>query len=144
MSQRNSEHEANSNSHELRSVSFTDKLRELLPDVKFEEPAAMQEARLAVLEALATRTQDPDFLRSVWEEYAKVCEQIVNDATPADADPQLRAKQQIAALVHKALIFREAGNTRRYGEDLVDAEEYALTKNLDEIAEAIGVELDSL
>lgn len=144
MSQHSLEHEPNSDSCETDHISFTDKLRELLPDIEFEESAEILEARMAVLEALTGSDQNPDFLRSVWIEYTMICERAVDDATPSDADPQMRAKPQIAALVHKALIFREIGNVQRYGEDLTDAEEYALAKGLCEVAEAIGAELDSL
>jgi hypothetical protein len=124
--------------------NFTDMFRFLLRDVEFEEPVEMAEARMAVSEALTKSHQDPDFLRSVWEEYDKICEQTVDAATPQDADPPIRARLQIATLVHKALIFREIGDTQRYGEELAYAEDYAFNTHLDAIAEAIGTELDNL
>lgn len=130
--------------HEKNSPSFADKFKELLAGVEFEEPAEMLEARQAVIEALTEHAQDPNLLQLVWVEYAKACEQTVDSKTPSDADPQTRARLQIAFLVHKALIFREIGDTQRYGEDLTDVEEYALTKHLDKISEVIGKELDSL
>jgi hypothetical protein len=95
-----------------------------------------------VLAALAGENQNPDFIRSVWIEYAKVCEQIVDSET--DIKLRDRALLQIVMLLHKALIFREAGNTLRYGESLNDAKEYAYNMLLDEIAAAIDAELDKL
>jgi hypothetical protein len=46
--------------------------------------------------------------------------------------------------VHKALIYREAGDFQRYGKNLEDAEVYAFNMRLDEVAEAISAELDEL
>jgi hypothetical protein len=127
--------------HEKNNPNFTDKFKELLADVEFEESAEMYEARRAVVEALTEHAQDPDLIRLVWIEYAKVCEQAVDSKTSSDANPQTRARLQIAVLVHKALIFREIGNMQRYGEDLADVEEYALTKHLGEISDVISKEL---
>lgn len=135
------ERKTNLNSPEINRPDFGDKLRELL-GVEFEEPAEMAEARMAILEALSGPDIGPDILRETWVEYAKLCEQIVDKNT--DTSPQARAKLQIAALVHKALIFRESGDLRRYGEDLADAEEYAIAAHLADLAEAIGKELDDL
>lgn len=118
-----------------------DKMRELLPRVEFEETAELLEARMAVLEALKRPGPSPDLLQSVWEEYANICEQTV-DNEPLSAAP--RAQLQIAMLVHKALLFREFGDVRRYGEELVDAEEYAFNMRLDEISEAITAELNKI
>ncbi|MDN5274673.1 MAG: hypothetical protein JWP06_574 [Candidatus Saccharibacteria bacterium] len=145
------EHEPDVGSHENEESEFSHKFRELLPGVAFEESAEMRDARTAILEALNGPNQDPEFLRSVWIEYAKVCEEAVDQKTPTfaeEADSKIRAwirmQLQIASFVHKALIFREAGNLRRYGQELTIAEEYALTKHIDEVAMAIGTELDEL
>lgn len=144
MGQPNPEHTFIPDSHESDISRFTNKFHELLPGVDFEESAEMLEARMAIIEALSTHIQDPELLRFIWINYAKICEQNVDDKTPNNAHPQIRAQFQIAALVHKSLIFRESGDIERYSEDLSDAEEYALTKHLDEIADAIGRELDNL
>lgn len=145
------EHEPDTRSHENEEPTFSDKFRELLPGVAFEESAEMRDARTAILEALKGPNQDPAFLRSVWIEYAKVCEETVDQKTPTaadEADSKIRAwirmQLQIASLVHKALIFREAGDLRRYGQELTVTEDYALTKHIDEVARVIGAELDEL
>lgn len=136
------EHTFSRESRENETSPFLDKFRELLPGINFEESAEMREARLAIVEALARKDPGPDFIKSVWVEYAKICEQTVDSKT--EMNPQFHAQLQIATLVHKALIFREAGNIQRYGEDLSDAEEYAFNANLSKPAEAIGAELDKL
>lgn len=142
MSPRNPEHEFNPKLRESERTAFADKFRDLLPGVEFEEPSGLLEARTAVLEALTRKDRGADFIQSVWIEYAKICEQIVDSKTKAN--PQIRAQLQIAMLVHKALIFREVGDVPRYNEDLSDAECYALNMHLGEIAETIGAELDEL
>ncbi len=124
---------------EHEPAAFLDKMRELLPSVDFEETVELREARAAVLEALKP-DQNPDLLQAVWTEYANICEQFVDN----QAETQTRAQLQIAILVHKALIFREIEDVQRYGEELTDAGDYAFNAYLDDIAEAIGAELDKL
>lgn len=142
MNHPNPEHNLNPKSKENEKLSFIDKFRSMLPGVELEESTEMHEARTSVLEALSRKDQSPDFIQSVWIEYTKICEQIVDRKT--EINPQIRDQLQIAMLVHKALIFREIGDMQRYGEDLSDAEEYAFNMYLDGIAEAIGAELDEL
>lgn len=138
MNQRKPNQKFNPESNKNEKLLFADKLKDLLPGVEFQEPVEMLDARTAVVEALASSDQNSDFLRHVWTEYGKVCEQAVDNAR------QNRAHLQIVALVHKALIFREVGDRQRYGEDLSDAEECAYNMRFDEIAEALGLELDEL
>lgn len=144
MSQDNPESKFSLESHKEEVTSFLDKLRELLPGVEFEESDELQEARAAILEALQRDDQDPDLLRSVWAEYAIILEQVVDDKAPRGTIHQISGPLEIAALVHKALIYREIGDIPRYGEDLTVAEEYALERDYDEIATALGAELDSI
>ena len=127
-------------SHEKKAPTFTDKFKELLPGVEFEEPADLSEARIAVLEALSIDDQEPDLLRRVWTEYSNISEQFVDGQ--ANAHPKSRALLQIITLVYKALIFREVKDTQRYNENLSDAAEYAYNMHFDEIAEAIDTELE--
>lgn len=140
MSQVDPEHTPSSKSPEQDRSSFTDTFRELLPGVEFEESADLHEARMAAQEALLGGDSEPDFLRSVWGEYANVCEQAIDSKAQEDTSARL----QIAGLLHKALIFREVGNVERYREELTDAREYAFNMYFDEIVEAIDRELDSL
>jgi hypothetical protein len=142
MSPHNPKHEFSPKPSEDEKPIFAHMFKDLLPDVEFAESTEMLEARTAILEALTMNTRNPELLQSAWVEYAKICEQTVDDRT--DNDPRVRNQLQIAVLIHKALIFREVGDMKRYGEDLVDAEEYAYSTGLDEIAEAIGAELDNL
>lgn len=141
MNPHNPRHEFDPTSDKNENLTFSDIFEYLLPGVEFEEPSELLDARIAVLEALARKDQGHD-IQSVWTEYAKICEQIIDDK--ANTNPQIRAQLQIACLVHKALIFREAKDVQRYGEDLSDVREYANNMHLDEIVEAIDTELDSL
>lgn len=134
-------YESEFNSNENERISFSDKFRDLLPGVTFEEPAEIRDARVAVIEALLRDDNTSEFLQSVWIEYAKTWEQLVD--SDIAATPHIRAQLQIAALVHKALVFREVGNGQRYIEDLNDAKVYAYNMDFDEIAEVIRTELDS-
>lgn len=132
------------NPEKKETSSFIDKFNELLPGVEFEEPSEMDEARTAVLAALAEASHDPKLLREVWIEYSKICEKVADEKTLPDTDPHARAQLQIAMVVHKALIFREVSDIQRYGEELEDAREYAFNEYFDEIVQAIDSELDSL
>lgn len=121
---------------------FVDKFKDLLPGIAFEEPMEMLEARTAVIEALLGDNQNPDFLRHVWVEYSNICEQTVDNE--GEVHGRNRAHLQITMLIHKALIFHEIGDVRRYGEELIDTEEYAYNMHFDEIVDAINAELDRL
>jgi len=121
---------------------FLDKLKSLLLGIEFEETNELLEARIAILEALQRAHHDPDLLKVIWAEYTKICEQIVDSSELADTDLKARAKIQIAIIVHKALIFHEAGNTDRYPEELTDAEIYAHNSYFDDVAMAIQIEID--
>lgn len=142
MNRFNPEYESSPDPNKNEEHTFEHKFKDLLPGVEFEESADLLEARTAILEALTNNGHDPEFLRSVWAEYANVCEQAVDSRT--DTDPQNRAQLQIATLVHKALIFRKIGDIQHYSEDLSSAEEYAWNMHFDEIAETIAMELDHL
>jgi len=144
MSHDNLEHGFNSKPQEYERMPFLDKLKELVPGVEFEESDELREARVAVLEALRGDNQDPDFLRSVWVEYTTVLEQVVDDMAPRGTIHQVSGPIEIAALVHKALIYREIRDRQRYGEDLTAAEDYAITRHYKEIAEALTAELNGI
>lgn len=136
MSHSNSEYESNK-----QELSFLEKMSQLLPNIEFEETAEMHEARMAILEAARRYDQGSDSLRSVWIEYAVLCEQEVDRRASTTNNSTFRMQLQIASLVHKALIYREAGDRQRYLDELAGAKEYAFHEYLDEISEAIDMEL---
>lgn len=127
--------------HEESPPAFLDKLTNLLPGVEFEESTELHEARTVLVEALR-ETQDSSALGLAWTEYSRIAEQIVDGKT--DADTKGRAELQIAAIVHKALLFREVGDMERYADYLSGAEEYAYNMFFDELATVIGTEIDTL
>ena len=122
-------------------ATFTEKLHELLPGIEFEESVEMNQARMVILDALAASHIQPELMKDIWTEYADICEQSVDQASP-EATPELRAKLQIAMLIHKALIFREAGDSTRYIEELADAKIYAHNAYLDDVTHAIDKEFE--
>lgn len=123
MRQHDHEPRPNGNEH----PSFRDRLRELLPDIAFEETPELTEARTVITKMLSgSEAHNPDHTRAAWGEYAKLCEEIV-DENEADHKTVLpRAGRQIATLVHKALIFERVGNDDRCTELLTEAIMYAL------------------
>ena len=127
--------------HEEAPSDFLDTLRNLLPGVEFEESTELHEARTVIVEALQ-EAQNPATLELAWTEYSRITEQVVDSKT--DADAKARAKLQIAAMVHKALLFREAGDVERCADYLSGAEEYAYNMYFDEMAAVIGAEIDTL
>jgi len=127
--------------HEESPPAFLDTLRNLLPGIEFEESAELHEARTVIVEALR-ETQDSSALGLAWTEYSRIAEQVVDSKT--DADSKGRAELQIAAMVHKALLFREAGDVERCADYLSGAEEYAYNMYFDEMAAVIGAEIDAL
>lgn|GEM_PF-4281507 len=135
------EYPANFEARTGNYVEFIDKLNTLLPGVEFEEPTELYEARMAILEALQIEDINPEILRSAWSEYATICEQYV-DTTEADDTHTTRAHRQITAILHKALIFHEAGDHQRYVDELIDAETYAYNMYFDDISQAISREID--
>lgn len=134
MNPHRSEYESNE-----REFGFLEKMGQLLPSVEFEEPAELAEARTAVLEALRIDNLNPDFLRSIWVEYAAVCEHTVDNKAIEGGQ---RIQLQIAMLIHKALIFREVGDMQRYRKELTEAEVYSFNMHLDAISDAIIAELE--
>ena len=117
-------------------------IESLLPQLDFYETPDLAEARQAILEALSNNDLDPASRQEMWAEYAKIGERIT-DALDAQ-DIEGRARTHIALIVHKATIFRDAGNLQRYLEELDDAEMYAASRHLDAIAESLRYEIDSL
>lgn len=144
MNQSNPEHPSHHTDREPPVSSFVEKMSELLPNIQWRESHELLEARITIINALQTPDIDPTLLTSAWSEYAIIHEQSVDQESSNPDSVLTRAQLQIVALVHKALIFREVDNIQRYGEELVDAEEYAHQEHLDDVSRAINDELDTL
>lgn len=135
----NPKNELDPRSDKTERSLFAEKFKDLLPGAEFDEPVEMSDARTAMIEALTSANESPDSLQYAWSEYAALCEQIV-DTTATDM--QHRALLQICFIVHKALIFRQTDDMRRYLEELATAYEYAYNMRFDTIADAIEQEID--
>lgn len=116
----------------------------LLPQLDFYETAELREARQAILMALREESDDPVRRRKVWTEYAIIGEHMVDDADQTGQNIAPRAKAQIALIIHKALIFREAGQVPRYIQELDCAETYADAKRFYAVASTLEAELEAV
>jgi len=96
----------------------------------------LNDAKIAIIDGLTSPSIEPSQLRLAWIEYAKISEQIVESVINNPEAPNAYEKAQIEAIIHKALIFKSAGNILRYLEELDCAEVYAYNINLgfDEIS----------
>lgn len=113
----------------------------LFPKLDFEETPDLAEARQVIVEALKNDL-DPANRKEMWIEYIKIGEQITNALGVQDIEG--RAKVHTALILHKALVFHKVGDQKRYIEELIDAEEYAVSVGLDSVAEPLYSEIEKL
>lgn len=114
-------------------------LEALLPElVELNSSPELSEATMAILTALREEPSGSPRLKMVWIEYMKIAEDIVDGASK---DIEERARYQFAAMLHTALILREAKVTPRYIAAIDDAETYAHDKGLDDMAALLNEEL---
>lgn len=107
----------------------------VLSILDLDETPDLLEARLAVIAGLTDTETDPATMRAAWIQYAMIIEKI---AELADDLP----RAQIAATIHKALIFRDVSMLQRYIEELDIAEVYAANMNMVEISDVLGQEIE--
>ena len=119
-----------------------DSLEALLPQLDFHVTPELNEAGQAVLMALSEQTTDLSRRQAAWTEYGLIGEQIVDNVDITGQRIEPRAKMQLALIIHKALIFREAQQIPRYIEELDYAETYADTKRFYDIASILERQLD--
>lgn len=70
--------------------------------------------------ALKNPETDPEKLRQLWTDYSIYFETIADQQT----EEEMYVKVQVAAILHKAFIFRDVGNTLRYLDELDKAASY--------------------
>ena len=110
----------------------------------FYDQPELHAATTAIINGLTDPDTDTSQLKSAWNEYAKIVERIVEYAEEAPENPQSYARTQIEAIIHKALIFKSAGNTLRYLEELDRSEVYAYNEGLDEMSTTINNEMAAI
>jgi len=121
---------------EAKEVVANDPLEKLLESLSFPDSDALKEHSNAIVELLLQEgAGDEDILRNTWAEYSRTIESIVESAD------ELFVHFQIAAIIHKAMIFRATGDMSRYIEELRDAATYSFNENLDEITQSIEEEI---
>ncbi len=89
---------------------------------------------------LAETSANPDKIKQLWTEYALQFEALAEQEPNGDK----YATIQIAAILQKALIFRNVGNTLRYATELDSADIYALNTGLNELSDVLGNEIELL
>lgn len=82
---------------------------------------------------------DPEAVRSMWVEYALRFEALAEGTD----SPEKYEKTQIAAIIYKALIFRDVGKGLRYLEELDKAEMLSANSGFVELSALISAEIDS-
>lgn len=106
----------------------------------------IQQITQEVLDALADNGGNEERLRSAWGKYADTIEGIVDAVKEGPEgtlpEPQLRARFQIAAILHKAMIFLLTDNVARYLQELDTAEVYAYNESFEELSEALRTEIE--
>lgn len=114
-------------------------IESLIEQFGFHPTSALMEANEAIIAGLADETTDRRHLRQAWIEYSKIAEGIV-EAT--GEDPVSYAKAQVAANIHKALLFQAIGDMLRYLHELDLAQLSASMYEFREVKETLQAEVD--
>jgi hypothetical protein len=96
----------------------------------------------AIIDMLQDETTNPAELREAWNVRADLAEDFINSLEPTPDNPNPKPRVWFDILVDKALIFEAVGNTVRYLEELDDAEAFARTYHLDDMAVSVDQELE--
>lgn len=124
-----------------------DSIEALLPRLGLYDTPELNNARATVLIALQADGSNPSWRKIAWNEYTATCEQIINNLEISTSTTETRiealAKIQIALIIHKALIFREAGKIPSYIKQLDYAEAYADNEGFSGEALMLQLELDT-
>lgn len=91
-------------------------------------------------DALTDPDTNTESVRLMWVEYSQQFEALAEEAD----NPEEYAKVQIAAIIHKAFIFRDANSELRYLEELDKAEMYSANSGFTALSSLISAEVDSL
>ena len=92
-----------------------------------------------IIETQRISSEEKVQLQKLWIEYAKRVEAYINSIEA----PKARSAAQIAAIINKAFIFQQTGNTTRYLEELDDAEVYAANGGFNAVSTSLDVEIKS-
>lgn len=95
-----------------------------------------------IINMLQSEMTDASELREAWDIRADLAENFITGLEPTPDNPNPRPRVWLDILIDKALIFEAVGNTIRYLEELDDAETFARTYQLVDMAESIAQELE--
>jgi hypothetical protein len=120
--------------------SFVVETEKLFGETGFLGSADLSDATTAVLAGLSDPETPKASMQLAWIELSDITEGIVDSAEQNGRD---RAKAQIAAIIHKALIFKSAGDQMRYLMEIDLAEVYADNINETQLSTAVTDEIDA-
>jgi hypothetical protein len=95
-----------------------------------------------IITMLQSETTDAAELREAWNIRADLADNFVNSLEPTPDNPAPKPRVRFDILIDKALIFEAVGNIIRYLEELDDAEAFARTYQLFDMADSVAEELD--
>lgn len=117
----------------------------LLQMLDFPQTPELTEAGQAIITGLTSETTTAETMHKAWEEYANLMEQAVESVPNSEQSVSQAAKWKTGAILHKALLFRDAGHLPRYLEELSQASDSAFHNRLeDEISAPIEREINRL
>jgi hypothetical protein len=116
------------------SILSTDRLNDFSPEF-----TALSAAIVEMLKQGDSVNREA--LQVAWVQYAEITESYIDSLEDTPETPDVRRKAQITAIIHKALLFEQAGNVLRYLEELDYAEEYAANSGFDEVSSALLAEI---
>lgn len=91
-----------------------------------------------ILVAVLKDVSDPDADRTqAWQEYSTIAEDSVERSVDY-------GRAQIAAIIHKAGIFKAANDPLRYVSELDGAQTYAFNAGLNNVAQALADEIETV
>lgn len=110
----------------------------LLASLGVEVSPQMYEVISLLKDSLLDSSADPDTVRQLWIEYAQYFEALAEGTD----DQESYIKIQIAAILHKAFIFRDTGRELRYLEELDKGDMYIGNAGFDTLSAVISTQID--
>lgn len=129
------EHETSTGTFNRDSFNSESLLDNLGVELSFE----LERLTTSLKETLADPSTAHENLRVLWVEYSELFEALAEKAD----NPEVYAKAQIAAIIHKAFIFYHANKELRYLEELDKADMYSANSGFTALSSLISTEVDS-
>lgn len=122
---------------EIEAPTFSSETQKLFDRTGFLDSEELREATDTIVACLLNPDSDESATRFAWIELSKVTEGIVDER-----DGGNQGKAMIAAIIHKALIFKLANRQTRYLMELDLAEVYASNTGESQLGDAVEAEIE--